>query len=235
MIKQAGFGGISLWWGDERDADYIKHPEQAREMGFLVENAHVGYKRTNNLWLDNIDGASMTDYLIQCVKDCAVAEVPAIVVHLTTGKTPPPFNAMGLDRIKRIVEQAERLNANIALENLRKPEYLEFVLGEIDSPRLGFCYDSGHHLLYAPNEDLLGKYGDRLMAIHLHDNDGSADQHLLPFDGNIDWIKTMGAIKATGYSGGVSLEVLKTKYEVLTAEEFLQAAFERAKRLEEIL
>ena len=120
----------------------------------------------------------------------------------------------------------------MAFENLRKAEYLEFTLTNVNSPRAGFCYDSGHHNCRTPDEDLLEKYGSRLMALHLHDNDGSGDWHLLPFDGNIDWAKTMRNIAAAGYTGAVSLEASNKGYEQLPPREFLRLLFERAKKLE---
>lgn len=72
------------------------------------------------------------------------------------------------------------------------------------------------------------------MALHLQDNDGTNDQHRLPFDGTIDWTKTMQSIYQTNYSGAIALEVMNYGYEQSTAEEFLSLAFKRAKRLGEL-
>ena len=122
----------------------------------------------------------------------------------------------------------------ISLENLRQTDYLTFVLDQIDSSFLGFCYDSGHHHCRTPNDDLLSMYGSKLMALHLHDNDGTDDQHRLPLDGTINWSETMRQIAGTGYSGAVALEVSNSGYEDLSVEEFLRVTFERAKRLEKL-
>ncbi len=32
-------------------------------------------------------------------------------------------------------------------------------------------------------------FKDKIFALHLHDNDQTHDQHLLPFDGTMDWEK----------------------------------------------
>jgi len=234
MIKQTGFEGTSLGWCDRNYTDYRHHPELARKAGLFVEYIHVPFSAANDLWLDNFAGEALTDTYLQYVQDCADFELPAMVMHLSSGDEPPSFNMLGLDRIKRIVKKAEQKNVNRALENLRKTEYLAYALGNIDSARLGFCYDSGHHHCRSPHDDLLPKYGSRLMVLHLHDNDGSDDQHLLPFDGTIDWDTTMKTIAATGYNGAISLEAGNLGYEDLTAEEFLLVAYDRAKRLEKI-
>ncbi len=118
---------------------------------------------------------------------------------------------------------------------MRRLGYLEYVLSNVDSPRAGFCYDSGHHNCRTPNEDLLSRYGSRLMSLHLHDNNGIDDQHRLPFDGTIDWSDTMSKIAQASYTGAVALEATNMGYEDLPPEEFLILAFERAKRLESLM
>lgn len=234
-IKEAGFDGVLLYWSDEfGNADYKLFPKYAEESGLYIENIHTSFDNINSIWLDNQDGKSIEDYLLQCVDDCAAYAIPTMILHLSSGNNPPPMNSFGFDRIKRIAEKAEKHEINIALENLRNSESLAYILGRIDSQHIGFCYDSGHHHCRNPEEDLLTKYGSRLMALHLHDNDGTDDQHGLPFDGTIDWDKTIRDIFQTNYSGAIALEVINRGYENLLAEEFLSVAFERAKKLETI-
>ena len=89
--------------------------------------------------------------------------------------------------MKKLTELAERLNVNVAIENMSRPELIEHIFEKIKSNRLGFCFDSGHCNLFTPEFDLLDLYGDSLMALHLHDNDGKEDWHTLPFSGIIQW------------------------------------------------
>jgi sugar phosphate isomerase/epimerase len=232
-IKQAGFNGTTLWWDDSYYPDYRTHPEIARKAGLYIESVHLPFSTVNSFWLDNLEGNGLVENHLQWINDCAEFSIPTAVMHLSSGDNPPPFNSLGLDRLKRIIEKAESVNVCVALENLRKVEYLEYALKNIDSPKCGFCFDSGHQHHRSPDVDLLSMYGARLMALHLHDNDQTADQHLFPFDGTIDWDIILGKIKSTGYRGAISLELKNTRYKNLTSEEFLCAAYERAKKLEE--
>ncbi len=52
----------------------------------------------------------------------------------------------------------------------------------------GVCWDTGHANIsgYKQSEQL-ATIGNRLEILHIHDNDGSRDSHLPPFDGNVDW------------------------------------------------
>ncbi|MDK8183358.1 sugar phosphate isomerase/epimerase family protein [Paenibacillus sp. UMB4589-SE434] len=236
LIKEAGFDGVLLWWSDGfgRDCfgrnDYRNGPQMAREAGLFIENIHTPVQYENNLWLDNLDGEITTDCYLQCVADCAEFEIPTMVVHLPNEDN--PCNTLGLDRIKRITEKAEQLGVNVAMENLWNLSNLAYVLEQVDSLRIGFCYDSGHHYSHYPDHDLLSMYGSRLMALHLHDNNGRYAQHGLPFDGTIDWSTTMKKIAETDYSGATAIEAMNWDYEDISANEFLHKAFERAKRLE---
>jgi sugar phosphate isomerase/epimerase len=113
---------------------------------------------------------------------------------------------------------------------------LEYVYANVKSDRLKFCFDSGHQNchLHSKDLDLLSMYGDKLISLHLHDNDGTQDQHMLPFEGNIKWETTMKKITSCGYIGATALEVTKnTSYESFTCIEFLNLAYERAKCLDE--
>jgi len=232
LIKKAGFDGVLLWWSEYFDRnDYRSGPQIVREAGLSIENIHTPFQVQDNIWLDNLDGEASIDRYLQCVADCAEFEIPTMVVHLPNDDK--PYNALGLDRIKRIAEKAEQLGINVALENLWNFTNLSYMLEQVDSLRIGFCYDCCHHYHYYPSYDLLSIYGSRLMALHLHDYKGNT-VHRLPFDGTIDWSAAMKKIAETGYSGATAIEVMNWDYMELSAEEFLYKAFETAKRLERL-
>jgi sugar phosphate isomerase/epimerase len=239
-IKAAGFDGIMLWWSDQYagiDGDKSYHPDKARKHGLFIENIHTPIIPNNYLWEDSINGDDMEKLLTDCINDCYLHNIPTAIIHVTYGFNPPPVSQTGIDRFRRMVEAAESRNVNIALENLLRPEYLEPLLSGIESERLGFCYDSGHENSYTRGTDLLSQYGSKLIALHLHDNDGVQDLHLIPGEGNIDWNTLMKKISATGYTGPIALEIANrsTKHPPgETPESFLEKAFYAAKRLRDL-
>jgi sugar phosphate isomerase/epimerase len=48
---------------------------------------------------------------------------------------------------------------------------------------------------------------EHLIATHVHDNRGRADDHLIPFDGTIDWAAALTAIQKVGYEGPLLFEI----------------------------
>ena len=74
---------------------------------------------------------------------------------------------------------------------------------------LAICYDFGHANLANPGhtrEDLLA-IGQRLKAVHVNDNRGTADEHLMPFHGTVDWKAAMAALAEIGYTGDLTYEI----------------------------
>ena len=83
-----------------------------------------------------------------------------------------------------------------------------------------------------PDTDLLTLYGDRLMALHLHDNNGKEDWHALPFAGNINWNDVANKLKKIKYKGAISLEVGNKAFEYIKEpSEFLKLALERTAKI----
>ena len=229
-IKEAGFDGVLLWWSEFLGRkDYRNGPDIARQAGLFIENIHAPFQVQDHIGLDNLDGEASFDCYVQCVQDCAHFEIPAVVIHLPDDDM--PMNTLGLERIKRLAEKAEQLHVNVALENLRNFNNLSFIISQVDSRRVGFCYDCCHHYRNYPDVDLLSMYGQRLMAMHLHDYDGNAI-HRVPFDGLIDWSEAMKKIVETGYEGPTAIEAMNWDYKNMSAEDFLHRAFECANRLD---
>jgi sugar phosphate isomerase/epimerase len=91
-----------------------------------------------------------------------------------------------------LAKEAERIGLTLALENVfeQGPDTIKRLLERIDSPRCGFCFDTGHWLVFSKKDwkEWLEVLGSRLVEVHLHDNDGKVDQHLPPGDGEFDFI-----------------------------------------------
>ncbi|MCQ2770747.1 MAG: sugar phosphate isomerase/epimerase, partial [Clostridia bacterium] len=71
----------------------------------------------------------------------------------------------------------------------------------------GFCMDTGHLLLLGiDNYEFITKLGDRLVALHVHDNDGRSDGHTAPYIGVCNWERFINGLKAVNFNGDISFE-----------------------------
>ena len=79
-------------------------------------------------------------------------------------------------------------------------------------------------------DEYLDRLGDKLMHVHLSDNDGTADQHL-PLGAVVrnptDWPAHIKKLKASGYDGTITLEVFsEEKKHLLSSRELLRGWWE---------
>ena len=55
--------------------------------------------------------------------------------------------------------------------------------------------------------DQLETVAEHLIATHLHDNRGRADEHLVPFEGTVNWPSTLTTLRKVGYDGVLTFEL----------------------------
>lgn len=234
LIKNAGFDSVMLWWSDRfgRGVGYQKDALYSRDAGLEIENIHAPVHQQNCLSLNSLDGESVYKSYLECVKDCCEYSIPTMVIHLPDDDN--PINNFGLKRLSHIIDEAQMSGINVAFENLNNISNLALALEKFKQSNVGYCYDSCHQYNYSADIDLLELYGDRLMALHLQDNGGAHNQHQLPFDGNINWNSVMKSIADTGYQGATCLEPMNWDYQQMTIKEFLNLAFIKAKKLDDM-
>lgn len=124
------------------------------------------------------------------------------------------FMRINIEFFTGLCKVAEREQVIICLENmpmLKLPvatpsQILEFV-EKINSPYLEICLDTGHATVHKVSAgDAVRISGEHLRVLHVHDNNGRADQHLMPFYGVTDWADFSNALRETGFEGVLSLE-----------------------------
>jgi sugar phosphate isomerase/epimerase len=79
---------------------------------------------------------------------------------------------------------------------------------ETNSDIFKVCIDTGHSNFCgeAPADAVRLVGGEYLGALHVHDNNGKADQHLRPGFGNVDWDAFSDALVEIGFEGSVNFE-----------------------------
>lgn len=170
LIKEAGFDSVMLWWSDKfgRGMGYKEDVQLARNAGLFVENIHTPVHDQNSLSNENQEGESVFQCYLKCVSDCDQNDISTMVIHLPNNQN--PLENIEIERLKRIVDLAYAKKVKIAFENLNNLYNLSLVLDMFDTENVGFCYDSCHHINYNSKVDILSQYGNRLLALHLHDN-----------------------------------------------------------------
>lgn len=90
-----------------------------------------------------------------------------------------------------LIEEAEEVDTRIAIENIfeDEPANLKFLMDEMGSDRFGICFDAGHFNLFSriALDEWLMQLEQHIIELHLHDNNGTFDDHNAIGDGTFDF------------------------------------------------
>lgn len=144
--------------------------------------------------------------------------VETVVLHPRVEET----KEGNLEMLRGWVTWAERFEIRVAVENMHDmipgivgrrvfgaiPSELLWLVEETDPELVGVCWDVNHAHVQKLDQyraiKLLGKH-----LVHTHINDTTSDseeQHLLPFEGKVDWRVVIKALREIEYKGLFSLE-----------------------------
>jgi len=206
---------------DLMDAAQAKHlAAVVRDLGMQVHAIHCAFSRpSEDLWdISQPDDAKRNEVIerrIKAVHMTSKLGARHIIVH-------PGIQQRSEDRLRncrasliRLADAAKGLGIMIAVENL-PPGYLggsvaemKRILEGLDPEVVGFCLDTGHAMLGADSyTDYIRAFGDRMIAIHWHGNDGKEDGHTFPCDGSRSWDDFVAALDEVGYDLPVTVEAV---------------------------
>ena len=235
-IKNAGFKNVFIQWYDDKRWNQQEQVDYAKNLGLNIIFAHLGYQNINKIWEEGLEGDELVLRYKKDIEDCSRNGINLVTMHLTSGTKAPEYNEMGLNRIREIIKFAKKVNVKVAFENLKVIGTLEYIFKNIQDENVGICYDAGHCHAHFKDEFNFEPFKNKIFAVHLHDNDASDDQHLLPFDGTINWEEVMKNIVDYGYTGPITLELsYRNNYLKETIDEFYLEGYDRGEKLAKIV
>ena len=213
------------------------------ECGIICDTLHAPFHAINDMWSEDEEkGAAELAAQKVSIDLCASYGVPIVIIHVSSGRPMPPINEKGLARYDSLVAYAREKGVRIAFENLRYVENLDLLLRRY--PDMGLCWDTGHENCYTPGVRYLKLYGDRVIALHVHDNacGVDTDDHVLPFDGKINFETVTDDLAAIDCRCTLMLEIGrhcsiggKAIYEAMSYDEYYGRALNAAKRLSDMV
>ena len=231
-IAEAGFSHVH--WCHQWNTDFVyAAPEVAqidawlRELGLRLTDLHGSVGPEKN-WgspreHERLAGVELVGNRIEMAGRLGG---DVVIMHLPARGEDDPEDAYW-ERMWRSLDAlapvARRCGVRIAIEN-GNFDAIERVFARYGPRYVGLCYDAGHGNLIADGLDRLERVLDRLISIHLHDNDGEGDQHKLLFSGTVDWPRLAGLLARSPYAKPVSMETTMARYEDWEETAFLARA-----------
>lgn len=189
--------------------------QEADRLGVTFVQAHA--PGGNPMKEETVD--ELFDVTARTLEICAELGIPNVVVH--SGWAPGVGKEEYFERnaafYRRLFPVMEQTGVNVLTENtthanmgenygfFNGADMKEFVR-YVDHPLFHACWDTGHGNIEGDQYDELMALGSDLYAIHLNDNRGSLDEHLIPFMGTMNMDDVMCGLLDCGFKGPLTFE-----------------------------
>lgn len=198
LLAELGLGSVI-----ETGARFLLNPRHKHEPTLVSPKAEDRALRVNFL-CRAIDAAAALG------SDCV--SIWSGIVHDGAGHV-AAFERLS-DSLCEVLDHADRLNVDLGFE----PEpgmfvdtmarYAELVAA-VPSPRLKLTLDIGH--LHCQGEtpiaEMIRRWGDRLVNVHIEDMCTGVHEHLMFGEGEIDFPPVLAALAEVNYRGGIHVEL----------------------------
>ncbi len=208
--------------------DVRRTKEEADKYGVLIEQTHAPYNRYTRKPLDEYR-VDMDNF----VEATHMLGAQRMVIHADDFGIgddgiykPERTFALLYEFWAPYVDRCKTLGIEVAIENLFEDHFLVAhdqrsrytstveellaIIEKFNDPMVRCCWDFGHaRVAFGDGQTeamkALGKY---ITCTHVHDNDKRGDKHLVPYLGTTDWDAEMRAMKAFGYKGNLTFEMV---------------------------
>jgi L-ribulose-5-phosphate 3-epimerase len=156
-------------------------------------------------------------------------ELGSNVVSFWSGRKPPTMpesvaNGYLLDGCRALSDHAAARGVNLAFEPepgmfIETMAQFDRLRQELNSPVFGLTLDVGHIHCMTDGDpaERIRKYHDILFNVHIEDMRRGVHEHLMFGDGDMQFEPIMAALKETGYTGGVHVELSRHSKDAVAA------------------
>lgn len=229
--------GIYPSFFDKSTEEILQYFTPFKEAGEQTDVAFGQMHAPFPVWFK--DREDVNDYIFMALDKCfAVCEYlgcPAIVVHPVSRSTKEKEWDTNLMIYRRLIPVIKKYKGvKICLENIfsRRPgriiegrlanaadacRMIDLLNEEAGGDYFGFCLDVGHANLTNRNiKEYIKELGGRLTILHIHDNNGLEDLHMVPYSylatsssHVCDWQGFWEGLKEIGYRGVLAFETFR--------------------------
>ncbi len=195
-----------------------------RDLSLHLNSLHIHLEIFDDYDLATLDAAQRDKTLIAYRQAVDVMEALGggilVTHHIQIPEPDEPLHAEKrsafLDNLNTVADYAAAREVSFALENVprgytREPTRLVELMTDLGAPNVGVVIDTGHRNIVGDPVEALRTIGEHLITLHLHDNHGEQDEHLLPGRGNVDWKGIVSALDEIEYPGVFMYELSRSE------------------------
>lgn len=245
----AGQGFTHIHWCHQWNTDFLYCAAEIKQIaqwlgdfGIKLQDLH-GSAGQEKCWFsvreyERLAGVELVQNRLRMTSELGGQSVIMHVPNLP----PESDSTPQCDQLRRSLDalapSIRNLGVRLALENMANDDFrlLRKMLAEYGDDVVGICYDCGHgNIGQCQGLNNLEQVKDRLIALHLHDNEGTQDKHWVPFTGSVDFPRLCAIIAASSYRGCISMESMTRNVADEAKATFLPDAFRAGMRLNQMV
>ena len=221
-VQEAGFDFLEIWAMEPYFS--LEHPEDVERTRRLVDEFGISVRSMHapiDDWDISARDETVREESVRRIKLAAQRLVAmggeVLVIHPGRGRDPYEDVTDRMRQSERslvqICEHARDIGIRVAVENpcpkevYDDPEDLRSMVDRLDEQFVGICFDTSHANIMRNALDTAEIFQGRIISVHLSDNLGLGDDHLMPFAGNIKWKRLLAALIDGGFRGPWLFEV----------------------------
>lgn len=230
LIREAGFKyvDLSMYTPFENDELLLSDnwKENAKKLREFAENLGLTFVQAHSPGgnaLDENDAQRTIDLTIRSILVCGELGIPNTVVHAgcADGIGKDEFYEKNKVFYEKLFPAMEETGVNVLTENstnanmhgryyLIDGEDMRNFIKYVNHPLLHGCWDTGHANIEGVQYEHIKALGDELYALHINDNCGKMDEHIIPYFGTVNMDDVMHGLIDIGYNGYFTFEATNT-------------------------
>lgn len=219
--KENGISHIEICFGKYENTvniDFNEFKRLADKYGITLWSFHLPFAPFTTLNPASLDEA-VRDFTVVYFKELIKeakrdADINIFVIHPSGEPIHEDDRKASLSQLKKSFNElcafAEELGVTLAIENLPRTclgrsssdmyEILSF------NEKLKMCFDL-NHTSNEKAEDIINRFANKIVTLHVSDFLGNDECHLMPLEGNNNWKAIIGALIKADYKGPFLYEI----------------------------
>lgn len=226
-LHEAGFRHIDMsFYRENTTASPFMQPdwqEYTMNLRALAESLNMDFVQAHAPNVNPLNFDEGWELGVQCtirsIEVCGLLGIPNTVIHTgwADGLGKEEYFRENMRFLRRLFPAMEKNRVTVCIENSTRANMGEkyfFFSGQdmveflqyADHPLLAACWDTGHANIEGHQYEDLVALGKRLRALHINDNRGQCDEHIVPFMGTMNLGEVMNALIEIDYDGPFTFE-----------------------------
>ena len=236
LLAESGFDCIDVTFSEPDLECWLKDTSYNKQAAELKKHAdalgvcfHQAHAPTPSDGADEAYNQDVYQKILRTIELSSILGIQNVVLHPrdfvrylgTYEETRDRLRGVNLEFFNSLLPYCKDYNVGVVVENTywgtdngieqsycSNAKDIVDLVDTLDSPYMGACLDLGHlALAKQPHDAVIAALdGNRLKCLHVQDNEGVKDIHLLPGLGTVDYDMCMRSLAQIDYQGVLTLE-----------------------------